>query len=48
MCEVLYFYRGAITLTDYEGLSAARLRTVKRWMRDVQEARARANKRGGS
>jgi hypothetical protein len=46
MCEILFFFRGGVTVAEYDGMSARRLATVKRWMRDVQAERARQAKRG--
>jgi hypothetical protein len=46
MCEVLFFFQGGVTVAEYDAMPANRLRTVKRWMRDVKAERARQAKRG--
>jgi hypothetical protein len=47
MFELLYFFRGAISLSDYEVMSWMRRERAVRFMRDVQDARKRASERAG-
>jgi hypothetical protein len=46
MFELLWFFKGAVSVSDYESMSWSRRETAFRWMQEVRKQQAKQQKRG--
>lgn len=46
MCEILHFFRGGITVADYDSMSWHRRETVWNWMQYVIAEREKEARKG--